>query len=118
MIEVLYDIIQTLKLFLSLLFTVYCNQFKKGRVMYLPFDIPGKQMAITIPPFGIFIEEKYKDEGDDKGSLLVHERIHWVQYQEMGFFNFYYEYISEYVKHGRFNHWMEKDARDRSMQTI
>ena len=107
---------KTLKIFslLLLVYMVYINQNKKERVIYVPFDIPGTQMAATIPPFGIFIEEKYKNEGDGKGSLLAHERIHWVQYQEMGFFNFYYEYISEYVKHGRFNHWMEKDARDRS----
>ncbi len=66
----------------------------------------------TIPPFGIFIEGKYKDEGDGKGSLLAHERIHWEQYQKMGFFNFYYEYLSEYIKHGRVNnHWMEVKAR-------
>jgi len=93
-------------------FMIYINHVKKEYVTYLPFDIPGKQMAATIPPFGIFIEGKYKDEGDGKGSLLAHERIHWEQYQKMGFFNFYYEYLSEYIKHGRVNdHWMEVQAR-------
>ena len=102
-------------LLLLMVYMVYINQIKKERVIYLPFDIPGKQMAATIPPFGIFIEEKYKMEGDGKGTLLAHERIHWEQYQEMGFFKFYYEYFSEYVKHGRVNdHWMEVDARKRS----
>lgn len=48
----------------------------------------------------------------EKGSILAHERIHWEQYQKMGFFNFYYEYLSEYIKHGRVNdHWMEVEAR-------
>ena len=94
---------------------IYSNQDNREQVVYLPFDLPGKQMAATIPPFGIFIEGKYKDEGDGKGSLLAHERIHWEQYKEMGFFNFYYEYIGEFVKHGRVNnHWMEIDARERS----
>ena len=59
---------------------IYSNQVKREQVVYLPFDLPGKQMAATIPPFGIFIEGKYKDEGDGKGSLLAHERIHWEQY--------------------------------------
>ena len=91
---------------------IYSNQVKREQVVYLPFDLLGKQMAATIPPFGIFIEGKYKDEGDGKGSLLAHERIHWEQYQKMGFFNFYYEYLSEYIKHGRVNnHWMEVEAR-------
>ena len=91
---------------------IYSNQVKREQVVYLPFDLPGKQMAATIPPFGIFIEGKYKDEGDGKGSLLAHERIHWEQYQKMGFFNFYCEYLSEYIKHGRVNnHWMEVEAR-------
>ena len=91
---------------------IYSNQVKREQVVYLPFDLPGKQMAATIPPFGIFIEGKYKDEGDGKGALLAHERIHWEQYQKMGFFNFYYEYLSEYIKHGRVNnHWMEVEAR-------
>jgi len=102
-------------LLLTLGFMVYSNLIKKERVIYMSVDIPGKQMAATIPPFGIFIEGKYKDEGDGKGSLLAHERIHWEQYKEMGFFNFYYEYIGEFVKHGRVNnHWMEIDARERS----
>jgi hypothetical protein len=91
---------------------VYSNLIKKERVIYMSVDIPGKQMAATIPPFGIFIEGKYKNEGDGKGSLLAHERIHWKQYQKMGFFNFYYEYLSEYFKHSRVNnHWMEVEAR-------
>jgi hypothetical protein len=100
-------------LFLVILgFMIYSNQVKKEQVVYLPFDLPGDLMATTIPPFGIFIEEKFKNEGDGKGSLLAHELIHWKQYQKMGFFNFYYEYLSEYIKHGRVNdHWMEVEAR-------
>lgn len=91
---------------------IYSNQVKREQVVYLPFDLPGKQMATTIPPFGIFIEKEFKNEGVGKGSILAHERIHWEQYQKMGFFNFYYEYLSEYIKHGRvIDHWMEVEAR-------
>jgi hypothetical protein len=88
------------------------NLFKQECVVYIPFNIPGSQMAATIPPFGIFIESKYSQEGDGKGSILAHERIHWLQYQRLGLLNFYYEYFTEYFKHGRVHdHWMEVEAR-------
>ena len=81
--------------------------FKKDKVYYIPFNIPGSQMAATIPPFGIFIESKYKT---DK-SILRHEMVHWSQYQRMGFFGFYSTYISEYKKYGRKYGPMEVEAR-------
>ena len=95
-----------------ILFTIFCSFNHNERVIYLPFDIPGAQMAATVPPFGIFIESRYKNEGDGRGSILAHERVHWDQYKRMGLFKFYYEYFSEYLKHGRINdHWMELEAR-------
>lgn len=81
--------------------------FKEDKIYYIPFDIPGSQMAATIPPFGIFIEKKYK--GDK--SLLNHELVHWDQYDRMGFFGFYSTYISEYIKYGRKYGPMEVEAR-------
>lgn len=84
---------------------------KKERVYYLPLDFPGPQMAATIPPIGIFIEKKYEDEGDGRGSILAHEQVHWDQYRGMGLIKFYYSYSTEYLMHGRFNHWMEEEAR-------
>ena len=87
------------------------NIFKKPLVWYLPVDFPGKQMAATIPPFGIFIEKEYKNEDDAPGSILSHEKIHWNQYQRMGLIKFYYAYVSEYIKHGRIHNWMEEEAR-------
>lgn len=104
--------VTTILFFIFIGFVIYSDHVKTERVIYLPFDIPGPQMAATIPPFGIFIESKYIDEGEGKGSILAHERVHWLQYKRMGLFNFYYEYLSEYFKHGRINdHWMEVEAR-------
>lgn len=77
-------------------------------------NIPSSIMAMTIPPFGIFIEEKYIEEGDEKGSILGHERIHWLQYQERGIFGFYSAYISGWIKHGRLYNELEYDARNRN----
>jgi hypothetical protein len=88
------------------LFLLY-SLIKEDKIYYIPFDIPGSQMAATIPPFGIFIEKKYK--GDK--SLLNHELVHWDQYNSMGFFGFYSTYLSEYVKYGRKYGPMEVEAR-------
>jgi hypothetical protein len=87
------------------------NINKKERIYYLPVDILGTQMAATIPPLGIFIEDEYENEGDVSGSILRHEKVHWEQYQRMGLIKFYYSYTSEYLKHGRINNWMEEEAR-------
>jgi hypothetical protein len=81
-------------------------------IFYLPVNIPGKQMAATIPPFGIFIEKGLKNEKrEDPCSVYTHEMVHWQQYQRMGLFSFYYQYLKVYFKKGRFNNWMEEEAR-------
>ena len=94
-----------------ILLILILNITKKERVFYLPFDILGSQMAATIPPFGIFIEKKYRDKGEEPGSILNHERVHWDQYRKMGLVRFYYCYVFEYIKHGRIQNWMEEEAR-------
>jgi hypothetical protein len=81
--------------------------FRKQRIYYVSFNIYGSQIAATIPPFGIFIEEKYKGNKE----ILRHELVHWQQYQRMGFSTFYLTYFSEYFKYGRINGPMEVEAR-------
>jgi hypothetical protein len=97
------------------IFIFIVNLDKSERVIHLPFNIPGKQMAATIPPFGIFIEKGHINDPDEIGSILRHERVHWnIQYREMGLFKFYYCYLIEYIKHGRIDNWMENEARSLS----
>jgi len=93
---------------LGVLFLYILN--KENKVYYIPFDIPGSQMAATIPPFGIFIESKYQDDL----SLLNHELVHWDQYKRMGLFGFYKTYLSEYIEYGRIYGPMEVEARELS----
>lgn len=95
---------------LSILFFIY----KKNKIYYIPFGIPGSQMAATIPPFGTFIESKYTN---DK-SILNHEMVHWNQYNRMGFVSFYSTYFSEYLKYGRKYGPMEVEARKLSKITL
>lgn len=80
---------------------------RKNKIYYIPFNIPGTQMAATIPPFGTFIEKKYKGNL----SILNHELVHWDQYKKMGFWGFYSTYSKEYFKYGRKYGPMEVDAR-------
>jgi hypothetical protein len=97
---------------LALLIIFLLNLAKKPFIFYLPFNIPGKQMACTIPPFGIFIESKYKNENKkDPCSILKHEKIHWDQYKRMGLFSFHYNYLKCYFNSGRIYNWMENEAR-------
>lgn len=89
-------------------------KINKPANVYYTKALPGKIMAMTIPPFGIFIEQRYISEGSESGTILAHERIHWLQYQERGLFKFYYEYFGGLIKHGRLYNDLEKDARKRS----
>jgi hypothetical protein len=93
--------------FISSIILIIFSIIKKDKIYYIPFDIPGSQMAATIPPFGTFIESEYKKNK----PLLNHELVHWDQYYRMGFLGFYSTYISEYLKHGRKFGPMEVEAR-------
>ena len=93
-------------------FILILNLIKQPFVYYLQFDIPGKQMASTIPPFGIFIESKYQNENSNEPcSLIKHEMVHWEQYKRMGLISFHYNYLRCYINSGRVNNWMEEEAR-------
>jgi hypothetical protein len=94
-----------------LLIVIGLNFFKKEMVFYTPVKIPTSLMSMTIPPFGIFIEKKYKNEGNGSGSLLQHEKKHWAQYKRMGLIKFYFQYSKEFIKYGRYAGPMEKEAR-------
>jgi len=90
------------------------NIFKNPAVVYLPFEIPGDQMAITIPPFGIFMESRFEtaDASNPCAHPLSHERIHWMQYERMGLSSFYYNYLKCFLASGRYNNWMEREAQE------
>jgi hypothetical protein len=90
---------------------IILNFFKGEKVFYTPINIPGKQMAMTVPPFGIIIEKEFKNEGSGRGTLLRHEKVHWSQYRRMGLVGFYGKYFYEYIRLGRFNGSMEREAR-------
>jgi len=107
---------------LGLIFIVLfiLNQFKSPIVIFLPVDLPGNLKASTIPPIGIFIERQYKGEIPNSKwcTVLQHELEHWEQYKTMGLLSFYYNYLLEYAKSGRIDHWMEKESNKNCKQKL
>lgn len=64
--------------------------------------------GITLPPFGIYLlEHSMMDE-----RLIRHEQAHWAQYKRMGLVHFYCAYLWGLIRHGYFNHPMEREARE------
>jgi hypothetical protein len=62
---------------------------------------------MTLPPFGIFIRKEF--EGDEQ--ILVHDLIHWNQYQRMGLFMYYFRYLAQMILIGYDTMPMEMEAR-------
>lgn len=97
----------------SIIYLFSINNTKIYYVNYLPCNFKG----MTIPPFGIFIKKTYKNETNKPGSLIRHERIHWLQYEKLGLFSFYKTYFLEYYNNGYKNNKLEIQARKLSKKT-
>lgn len=76
------------------------------KIYYVPWILPPYR-GIAIPPFGIFIKNKFK--GNEK--ILNHEMVHWKQYQTMGLFVFYLSYLYQKMTMGYDKMPMEMEAR-------
>lgn len=92
-----------------LVFAIYNELQKRNNKpkIYYNNTITGNYNARTIPPFGIFIKPKQKDNK----MLLNHELVHWKQYQEMGLIKFYANYSSYNNELGYDLNPMEIEAR-------
>lgn len=83
------------------------QQRKKEPVVRYVDKVPLGFNALTLPPAGIFIENKH--QGNE--ALLQHELIHWKQYQRMGLLPYYMGYLQGMASHGYDLHPMELEAR-------
>lgn len=52
-------------------------------------DLPGDRKAVTMPPFGIYIEP----DAQNSAEIVKHEKCHWKQYQQKGLLKFYSDYF-------------------------
>lgn len=77
--------------------------------MYWLLRIRG-MIAITLPPWGIFITPKWYEDR----RVRVHEEVHWQQYERMGFFKFYVVYFFLLIFYGYKRHPMEVEAYEKS----
>lgn len=75
---------------------------KAKHIKYVPYF-----RGLCLPPFGIFLSEKYKNNR----GLFVHELIHWKQYKRMGLIMFYFRYLSQLFLVGYDIMPMEMEAR-------
>jgi len=71
--------------------------------------IPGYADAVTLPPIGIFVE--YGHETD--AVLMSHEKGHWDQYEEWGFWKYYWTVLTQYARYGPKKAPVEADATKR-----
>jgi hypothetical protein len=81
---------------------------KNPKIYYVKYLLPPFR-AMTIPPFGIFIKEKYKNND----HILQHDLIHWKQYKRMGLIMFYVRYFFQLVFIGYDTMPMEMEARQK-----
>jgi len=98
------------KLILSVtIFSLYVWLQRKNnnpRVFYLK-SLPFGYNGFIVPPFGIFIKEEHRNSK----SLLLHELVHWQQFQREGFINFLINYNSAHKKVGYDKNPYEIEAR-------
>lgn len=60
--------------------------------------------AVTLPPWGMYCLPGWE-------WLEPHERVHWQQYERMGFFKYYLTYWWYLLRYGYQNNPMEIEAR-------
>lgn len=81
---------------------------------HAPFWLPEEFVAITLPPFGIFVRQRVM--GEQRRRVLDHELIHWEQYLRHGALGYYVRYLWQWMRAGFSyeRHPMEIEARERS----
>lgn len=80
---------------------------RKSPPVFYKKNILKNYNARTIPPFGVFISEKEKNNNE----LLQHELAHWKQYQEKGLIGYYRDYSKQMKEYGYDKMPMEIEAR-------
>ncbi|MGG8495969.1 hypothetical protein ACQY1Q_06110 [Tenacibaculum sp. TC6] len=90
-------------------FSLYCldKRLKKQVKVYYVDSMPFGFNGLAIPPFGIFIDKKHKGNK----NLLLHEIVHWKQFQENGLLLFLIKFFFYQIKYGYDKNPMEIEAR-------
>jgi len=92
----------------AVLYVLYLNDKGKAgppKVKYVR-TLPYPRQAMTVPPFGVFILDKYR--GSE--TIYTHELCHWDQYRARGLRRFYRDYFGHTLKDGYSGNTMEKEC--------
>lgn len=73
---------------------------------YTVNNLPGDTMAVTTPPFGIFI----RPEAKGNKEVIEHENCHWDQYKRMGLIEFWKTYLRDSKNYSYRDIPMEKEC--------
>jgi hypothetical protein len=88
--------------------SLYMRTFRKENPpIFYPKGLPFGYNGFVVPPFGVFIREKHKESKE----LLLHELVHWQQYQREGMLPFLFNYTSEALTKGYDKNPYEIEAR-------
>lgn len=69
-------------------------------------DLPGDRKAVTMPPFGIYIEP----DSQNNDQIRKHELCHWQQYERKGLYDFYRDYFKLNAKYDYEDNPMEQEC--------
>lgn len=91
----------------AVLYVIYRNKRSmKSDPKFITMPLPGDRKAVTMPPFGIYVEKDVKDNP----QVIKHEKCHWDQYQRKGLVDFYKEYIKLKSNHDYNDNPMEQEC--------
>lgn len=100
-----YWYIPVLMIAAVVLFVWYLDRkAKEADPRWMVMPLPGDRKAVTMPPFGIYIEP----DAEDVPEIRKHEMCHWNQYKEKGLVDFYREYFNHKGQHDYENNPMEQ----------
>lgn len=91
---------------------LFSKIYTKPKIYYKK-NLPLNFNAQSIPPFGIFISEKEKNNK----RLLKHELHHWKEYNKGGAILFYLKYLYQYLIYGYDKMPIEIEARKETKET-
>jgi len=86
---------------------IYLNRRSlKSDPKFIKMNLPGDRKAVTMPPFGVYIEPEHKDDE----MVIKHEMCHWQQYQDRGLVDFYRDYFRMKANNDYENNPMEQEC--------
>lgn len=89
------------------LYVVFLNKKSiKSDAKFITMPLPGDRKAVTMPPFGVYIEKNV----ENNEQVIKHEKCHWKQYQKKGLIDYYKDYFHLKANHDYNDNPMEQEC--------